>query len=30
LKPIQVLRGVLAIPGGPAYRIDAPVQQSIQ
>jgi len=30
LKPISVLRGVLAIPGGPAYKIDAPVHQSIQ
>ena len=30
LKPISVLHGVLVIPGGPAYRIDAPVRQSIQ
>ena len=30
VKPITVLRGVLALPGGPAYRIDAPVHQSIQ
>jgi DsbC/DsbD-like thiol-disulfide interchange protein len=30
LKPISVLRGVLAIPGGPAYRIEAPVRQPIQ
>lgn len=25
-KPVKVLRGVLAIPGGAAYRIEAPVQ----
>lgn len=30
LKPINVLRGVLVIPGGPAYRIEAPVRQPIQ
>jgi len=30
LKPIAVLRGVLAVPDGPAYRIDAPVRQPIQ
>jgi DsbC/DsbD-like thiol-disulfide interchange protein len=30
LKPISVLRGVLVIPGGPAYRIEAPVRQPIQ
>jgi DsbC/DsbD-like thiol-disulfide interchange protein len=30
LKPVSVLRGVLVVPGGPAYRIDAPVRQSIQ
>ncbi len=30
LKPVPVLRGVLVIPGGPAYRIDAPVRQPIQ
>lgn len=30
LKPIPVLRGVLAIAGGPAYRIEAPVRQPIQ
>ena len=30
LKPITVLRGVLVIPGGPAYRIEAPVRQPIQ
>jgi thiol:disulfide interchange protein DsbD len=30
LKPISVLHGVLIIPHGPAYRIDAPVRQSIQ
>lgn len=30
LKPISVLRGVLALPGGPAYTIEAPVHQSIQ
>jgi DsbC/DsbD-like thiol-disulfide interchange protein len=27
---ITVLRGVLVIPGGPAYRIEAPVRQPIQ
>ena len=30
LKPISVLRGVLVIPDGPAYRIEAPVRQPIQ
>lgn len=30
LKPILVLRGVLSLPGGPAYTIEAPVRQSIQ
>jgi DsbC/DsbD-like thiol-disulfide interchange protein len=30
LKPITILRGVLAIPGKPAYRIEAPVRQPIQ
>jgi hypothetical protein len=30
LKPISVLRGVLVSPGGPAYRIEAPVRQPIQ
>ena len=30
LKPINVLRGVLVIPGGSAYRIEAPVRQPIQ
>lgn len=30
LKPIPMLRGVLALPGGPAYTIEAPVRQSIQ
>jgi DsbC/DsbD-like thiol-disulfide interchange protein len=30
LKPITVLRGVLVIPGGSAYRIEAPVHQPIQ
>jgi DsbC/DsbD-like thiol-disulfide interchange protein len=30
LHPIAVLRGVLVIPDGPAYRIEAPVQQPIQ
>lgn len=30
LKPIPVLRGVLALHGGPAYTIEAPVRQSIQ
>jgi thiol:disulfide interchange protein DsbD len=30
LKPIYILRGVLAIPGSPAYRIEAPVRQPIQ
>ncbi len=29
-KPITVLRGVLAIPGSPAYRIEAPARQPIQ
>lgn len=30
LKPISVLRGVLVVPGGPAYRIEAPVRHPIQ
>lgn len=30
MKPIVALRGVLAIPGGPAYRIDAPARAPIQ
>ena len=30
LKPISVLRGVLVVPGGPAYRIEAPMHQPIQ
>ncbi|MCU1254864.1 MAG: Protein-disulfide reductase [Candidatus Angelobacter sp.] len=30
LKPIAVLRGVLVVPGSPAYRIEAPVRPSIQ
>jgi DsbC/DsbD-like thiol-disulfide interchange protein len=30
LKPITLLRGVLVIPGSPAYRIEAPVRQPIQ
>jgi DsbC/DsbD-like thiol-disulfide interchange protein len=30
LKPISVLRGVLVIPGRPAYRIEAPKLQPIQ
>jgi DsbC/DsbD-like thiol-disulfide interchange protein len=30
LKPISNLRGVLVIPGSPAYRIEAPVRQPIQ
>jgi DsbC/DsbD-like thiol-disulfide interchange protein len=30
VKPVTVLRGVLFIPGGPAYRIEAPVRQSLQ
>jgi len=29
-KPIPVLRGVLSLPGGPAYRIEAPVRQPLQ
>jgi len=29
-KPIAVLRGVLVLPGGDAYRIEAPVTKSIQ
>ncbi len=29
-KPITVLRGVLALPGGEAYRIEAPASQPIQ
>lgn len=30
VNPITVLRGVLVIPGSPAYRIEAPVRQPIQ
>jgi len=30
VKPISVLRGVLVIPGGPAYRIEASVRHPIQ
>lgn len=30
LRPVAVLRGVLVIPGSPAYRIEAPVRQPIQ
>jgi len=30
LKPIAILRGVLVIPGGSAYRIEAPVRESLQ
>ena len=30
VKPITVLRGVLVIPSGSAYRIEAPVRQPIQ
>jgi len=30
LKPISTLRGVLAMPGNPAYRIEAPARQPIQ
>jgi hypothetical protein len=30
MKPIAVLRGVLALPGGAAYQIEAPVHQPIQ
>ena len=30
LKPISILRGVLVIPGGRAYWIEAPVRQPIQ
>jgi len=30
LKPITVLRGVLVIPSGAAYRIEAPVRESLQ
>jgi len=30
IKPISLLRGVLVIPGRPAYRIEAPVRQPIQ
>lgn len=30
LQPIGVLRGILVIAGGPAYRIEAPVRQPIQ
>jgi len=29
-KPATVLRGVLSVPGGPAYRIEAPIRQSLQ
>lgn len=29
-KPITVLRGVLVVPGRPAYRIEAPVRHPIQ
>jgi len=29
-RPVRILRGVLAIPGGPAYRIEAPVRDPIQ
>jgi DsbC/DsbD-like thiol-disulfide interchange protein len=30
VKPISLLRGVLVIPGSPAYKIEAPVRQPIQ
>ncbi len=30
LKPITRLRGVLVVPGSPAYRIEAPVRQPLQ
>jgi thiol:disulfide interchange protein DsbD len=30
LKPISTLRGVLVMPGSPAYRIEAPARQPIQ
>lgn len=30
LKPVPVLRGVLGLPAEPAYRIEAPVRQSLQ
>jgi thiol:disulfide interchange protein DsbD len=30
LNPIPILRGVLVVPGSPAYRIEAPVRQPIQ
>jgi hypothetical protein len=30
LKPISTLRGVLVMPGSPAYRIEAPAHQPIQ
>lgn len=30
IKPISTLRGVLVIPGSPAYRIEAPARQPIQ
>jgi len=30
LKPISTLRGVLVMPGSPAYRIEAPASQPIQ
>lgn len=30
VKPISVLRGILSLPGGPAYRIEAALGQSIQ
>jgi thiol:disulfide interchange protein DsbD len=29
-KAVTVLRGVLVVPDGPAYRIEAPVRQSLQ
>lgn len=30
VKPVTVLRGVLALPDGPAYKIEAPVRQPLQ
>src|SRR4029077_6224862 len=30
LKPIMALSGVLVVPGGAAYRIEAPVRESLQ
>jgi hypothetical protein len=30
VRPITVLRGVLVLAGGEAYRIEAPVRQSLQ